>query len=393
MALKSWFSIPQESHFSLANLPFGIITTPRSNTPHPAIAVGEKALDLAVFAASGGFLELPSVHPHLHVFSQSTLNDFAALGRNVHRQVRQYIQEILAENTPFPRLLKDNEGLRARCFFDLTEVTNYLPLRIGDYTDFYVGKNHAVNVSKLFGGSLHPNYTQLPVGYHGRASSVVVSGSPIRRPWGQILEDPAAATKEPILAPSRRLDYEIELGAFVCRANAIGEAVSIDDADDHLFGLVLLNDWSARDIQFWEIVPLGPFNSKNFGTSISPWVVLMDALEPFKTKALVNDTVVLPYLREKKEDNVYNIELDVSITSLLSRLSFISVPGANHPRSQIRPKQHHCADQLQKHALLLSPNADPPFRHRLPHESWRFARLGHYQRQRREESGVFTGAI
>lgn len=319
MGLKSWLPIRPESHFSLANIPFGIITTPQSNTPHPAIAIGEHALDLAVFAANDGFSELPSIQPHLIVFSQATLNDFAALGRSAHRGVRQYLQEILAEGTSFPGVLKDDERLRAQCFYQLTEVTNHLPLRIGDYTDFYVGMHHAVNVGRMFAGhgsALQPNYKHFPVGYHGRASSVVVSGTPIRRPWGQILEEPAAASKVPILAPSRRLDFEVEMGAFVCRTNDMGHPVPIDEADESLFGLVLLNDWSARDIQYWEYVPLGPFNSKNFGTSISPWVVLADALTPFMTKALANDTDLLPYLHEKREDNVYDIKLEAALTSM-----------------------------------------------------------------------------
>lgn len=319
MGLKSWLPIRAESHFSLANLPFGIITTPQFNTPRPAIAIGEHALDLAVFAANGGFSELPSIHPDLVVFAKSTLNEFAALGRPTHRRVRQYLQEILAEETSFPSVLKDNEHLRAQCLYRLTEVTNHLPLHIGDYTDFYVGMHHAVNVGRMFSGhgsALPPNYTHFPVGYHGRASSVVVSGTPIRRPWGQILEDPTAASKVPILAPSRRLDFEVEMGAFVCRPNDLGQPVPIDEADESIFGMVLLNDWSARDIQYWEIVPLGPFNSKNFATTISPWVVLADALKSFTAKGLVNDTDLLPYLQKKREDDVYDIKLEAALTSM-----------------------------------------------------------------------------
>ena len=318
MSLKSWLPIRPDSHFSLANLPFGIITTPQSSTPHPAIAIGEHALDLAVFATNGGFSELPFIHPNLVVFARPMLNDFAALGRPAHRKVRQYLQEILAAGTSFPGILKDNELLRAQCLYQLTEVTNYLPLHVGDYTDFYVGMYHAMNVGRMFSGpgsALPPNYTHFPVGYHGRASSVVVSGTPIRRPWGQILEDPTAAAKVPILAPSRRLDFEVEMGAFVCRANDLGQPVPIGEADESIFGMVLLNDWSARDIQYWEIVPLGPFNSKNFATTISPWVVLADALTPFTTKGLANDTNLLPYLQKKKEDDVYDIKLEAELTS------------------------------------------------------------------------------
>jgi fumarylacetoacetase len=192
----------------------------------------------------------------------------------------------------------------------------HMPMQIGDYTDFYAGKHHAFNIGCLFRGpdnALQPNYTHLPVGYHGRASSVVISGTPITRPNGQILENPAANPKVPIFSPCRRLDIELELGAFLCKDNDMGSSVPIANAANHIFGLVLLNDWSARDIQAWEYVPLGPFNSKNFGSTISPWVVLMDALEPFRTDGITNDTELLPYLREKEPGN-YDIRLRVDLT-------------------------------------------------------------------------------
>lgn len=183
--------------------------------------------------------------------------------------------------------------------------------------DFYAGLNHAYNVGVLFRGpqnALQPNYKHLPVGYHGRASSVVVSGTPIRRPTGQILANPAADPKVPILSPCRKLDIELELGCFVCKPTNLGDQVRIGDAPEHLFGVVLMNDWSARDIQAWEYVPLGPFNSKNFGTTISAWVVLMDALEPFATKGIENDTKVLPYLDESDRKSHYAIDLSFSLT-------------------------------------------------------------------------------
>lgn len=319
MALKSWLPIPPRSHFSLNNIPFGIISTPTTKTPRPAVAIGDYALDLAVFAANSGFYQLPSIQPHLSVFYKPTLNDFAALGQPIHREVRRYLQEILQEDTKIDILSKPS-ALKDRCIFPLENVTTHCPLQIGDYTDFYAGKNHAFNAGALFRGpkdALQPNYTHLPVGYHGRASSVVVSGTPIRRPWGQILENPKLDPKVPIFAPSRRLDFELELGAFVCRANKMGESVPIVEARDSLFGLVLMNDWSARDIQAWEYVPLGPFNGKNFGTTISAWVVLADALQPFMSKSIENDTTLLPYL-EDVEENVYDINLEVELTSLFS---------------------------------------------------------------------------
>ena len=319
MAPRSWLDIPARSHFSLANIPFGVITTPVSSSPHVAVAIGEYALDLSVFASYSGFSECPAITAHLHVFSQPALNDFAALGRAVHREVRQYLQKVFVEGSKFSPVdgvtkLYDGEGL-----FLLKDVKTHLPFRIGDYTDFFVGQHHARTASVLIVGpdsTLHPNYTHLPVGYHGRASSVVVSGTPIRRPYGQVVENPAAKVPKPIFVPSRRLDFELELGAFVCKANKMGEPVSIKEAEENIFGLVLMNDWSARDIQGWEMVPLGPFNSKNFGTSVSAWVVLMDALEPFRARGIENETEILPYMREEKNENVYDLNLEVELTSM-----------------------------------------------------------------------------
>ena len=320
MASKSWLSIPPNSHFSLANIPFGIITTPSQTSPRVAIVIGDYALDLAIFALNDGFYKLPSIYAYLPTFRQPTLNSFAALGRDVHRAVRQFLQEVLKQDGRFPEALKENAWLQAKCLCPLKDVKTHLPFHIGDYTDFYVGKHHAFNAGALLkgiDGALQPNYTHLPVGYHGRASSVVVSGTPIHRPWGQILEDTLAEKKNPIHTPCRRLDFELELGAFLCNGNKMGEPVPIESAEDNIFGLVLLNDWSARDIQAWEMVPLGPFNSKNFGTSVSAWVVLIDALEPFRTKGIKNDSEVLPYLREQKQENVYDMDLKVTLQRTL----------------------------------------------------------------------------
>ena len=328
MTPKSWLAIPGASHFSLANIPFGIISTATSETRRPAVAIGEYALDLTAFTSGNGFSELPRLGESLSVFSQSTLNAFAELGRSVHREVREYLQNVLSEGTKFPQVLKDNPSLQKEALIPLKEVELHLPMHIGHYTDFFAGRNHAYNVGVMFRGpsnALQPNYTHLPVGYNGRASSVVVSGTPIRRPWGQILESPTAEPKIPTFTPCRKLDYELELGAFLCRPNNMGERVRIDDAEGSLFGFVLLNDWSARDIQTWEYVPLGPFNAKNFGTTISPWVVLADALEPFMTEGLKNETELLPYLREKKIQNTYSINLEVDLTSTISSYRLLEV--------------------------------------------------------------------
>jgi fumarylacetoacetase len=316
--LRSWFTIPRGSHFSLANIPFGIISTASSASPRVAVAIGDYALDLEAFAANNGFSALTTIQPHQAVFSQPSLNAFAALGRPIHSVVRKYIQSVFTAETPYPDVLKNNSVLQKQALIPLKEIKAHLPFRIGDYTDFFAGRNHAYNCGVIFRGptnALQPNYNHLPVGYHGRASSVVPSGTPIRRPNGQILLNPTAEKKVPTFSPCNKLDIELELGAFVCGSNPQGQPIPIDKAEENLFGVVLMNDWSARDIQAWEYVPLGPFNAKNFGTTISTWVVLADALEPFKTKGLEFENEVLPYLKQKDEKTVYDINLEVDIKS------------------------------------------------------------------------------
>ncbi|KAE8419066.1 hypothetical protein BDV36DRAFT_252371 [Aspergillus pseudocaelatus] len=333
--MASWLQIPKNSPFSLANIPFGIISSTKSTSRVAAIAIGEYALNLSTFASSGGFAQLPDFQPHLSVFNQPTLNAFAALGRPVHRQVREYIQNVFRADTPFPQVLKDNASLQKEALLPLSEVTNHVPMQIGDYTDFYAGLNHAYNVGVLFRGpenALQPNYKHLPVAYHSRASSVVPSGTPIHRPHGQILANPAATPKLPTFSPCKRLDIELELAAFVSKPNDLGKPVNINEAEDHIFGLVLMNDWSARDIQAWEYIPLGPFNAKNFATTITPWVVLLDALEPFRATGLEpgDRDSLLPYLREKRAANVYDIPLEVEITNAGGKPTLISNSNAKN---------------------------------------------------------------
>ncbi|KAE8340031.1 hypothetical protein BDV24DRAFT_164709 [Aspergillus arachidicola] len=333
--MASWLQIPKNSPFSLANIPFGIISSTKSTSRVAAIAIGEYALNLSTFASSGGFAQLPDFQPHLSVFSQPTLNAFAALGRPVHRQVREYIQNVFRADTPFPQVLKDNTSLQKEALLPLSEVTNHVPMQIGDYTDFYAGLNHAYNVGVLFRGpenALQPNYKHLPVAYHSRASSVVPSGTPIHRPNGQILANPAATPKLPTFSPCKRLDIELELAAFVSKPNDLGKPININEAEDHIFGLVLMNDWSARDIQAWEYIPLGPFNAKNFATTITPWVVLLDALEPFRATGLEpgDRDSLLPYLREKRAANVYDIPLEVEITNAGGKPTIISNSNAKN---------------------------------------------------------------
>ncbi|POR31374.1 Fumarylacetoacetase [Tolypocladium paradoxum] len=323
----SWLAVAPTSHFSIANIPFGVISTAADASPRPAVAIGDYALDLKAFAAGGGFAGSADIGKHAAVFSAPSLNGFAALGRPFHRAVRQYLQAVLGAQTEHPGLLRDNERLRAAALVPRSEARNHLPLAVGDYTDFYAGKNHAYNVGALFRGpanALQPNYLHLPVAYHGRASSVVVSGTPIRRPWGQVLRDPKAEPKVPVLATAEKLDLELEMGMFICRENAMGSPVPVDEADDYVFGYVLMNDWSARDLQAWEYVPLGPFTAKNMGTSISAWVVLADALADAKGPGIPNDTPLLPYLQEKTKDNVLGIELEVDLITANGNKTTIS---------------------------------------------------------------------
>lgn len=318
VALLSWLPIPPRSHFSLANIPFGIISTESDPSHRPAVAIGEHALDLSVFAEEGGFSKLQTFNANKTVFSSPTLNAFAALGRTTHREVRKYLQSVFSIDTPYPELLKENEELRNKALILLTATQTHLPLAIGDYSDFFAGRNHAFNVGTLFRGpqnALQPNYTHLPVAYHGRASSVVISGTPLHRPWGQIITDPTAEPKVPTFTPCRRLDIELEMGMFISRQNALGKPVPISQADEYIFGYVLMNDWSARDIQQWEYVPLGPFNAKNFGTTISAWVVLADALEPFRAAGMENTTELQSYLREDRKESVLNVDLEVDLKS------------------------------------------------------------------------------
>jgi len=300
----SWLDIAPDSPFSLANLPFGIISTSGNSTPRAAVAVGTYAFDLSSFSPASAPAK---VKQHWDAFSQPTLNTFASLGRPFHREVRGYLQSVLKDAS--------NKDAVSKCLVPLAEVTNHLPLKIGDYTDFYASTNHAYNIGVLFRGpdnALQPNYKHLPVAYHGRASSVVVSGTPIRRPWGQILLDPKAEPKVPTFTPCKRLDLELEMGMFICTPNNLGEPVDVQSAEEHIFGYVLMNDWSARDIQAWEYVPLGPFTSKNLGTSISPWVVLADAAIP-RAEGLPNENQLASYLQEGKKANMLDISLEVDL--------------------------------------------------------------------------------
>ncbi|MBK8985156.1 MAG: fumarylacetoacetase [Chloroflexi bacterium] len=305
----SFVEIKSDSHFSWHNLPYGVFTPPGGGRPRVGVAVGEWVLDLLVLAQAGLLADLPFTAAA--VFGQSSLNAFMAGGRPFWQPTRARLQTLLHADTP---TLRDNQPLRAAAFWRQTAVTMHLPAAIGDYTDFYASLDHARSVGTMFRGpdnALMPNWRHLPVAYHGRASSIVVSGQPVRRPHGQTRPEPQAA---PVFGPSQELDFELEVGFFMGPGNDLGQPIPISQAADHIFGLVLVNDWSARDIQRWEYQPLGPFLSKNFATSISPWVVPLAALAPFRQPGPPQEPAPLPHL-QRAADWSLDIHLEAHIRS------------------------------------------------------------------------------
>jgi fumarylacetoacetase len=308
--LRSFIDVPAGSDFTIHNLPYGVFQPSATAYPRIGVAIGDAVLDLSVLADRGllGGRHLGQGE----VFKQPVLNQFMALGRPAWSEARERITSLLREDSP---TLRDNQSLRSSAFHPMSRVVMELPTAIGDYTDFYSSREHATNVGTMLRGAdnaLQPNWLHLPVGYHGRASSVVVSGTDLPRPRGQT--KPADA-ETPVYGPSRLMDFELEMGFFVGPGNRLGEPIPIERAHDHIFGMVLVNDWSARDIQAWEYVPLGPFLAKNFATSISPWVVPMDALEPFRCEGpSQDDPEPLDYLKSPGPC-AYDIELEVLLQS------------------------------------------------------------------------------
>jgi fumarylacetoacetase len=308
--LRSFVEVPPGSHFPIHNLPFGIFRPRAGASPRAGVRIGELVLDLASVAEAGLF-----GGPELGdggVFREPTLNGFMAAGRAAWLEARHTITKLLRHDEP---TLRDGAGLRDAALVPARSIEMMLPADIRDYTDFYSSREHATNVGTMFRGAanaLQPNWLHLPVGYHGRSSSIVVSGTEIRRPMGQTKADDA---DQPTFGPSRLMDFELEMGFFVGPGNELGRPIPITEAADHIFGMVLVNDWSARDIQKWEYVPLGPFLGKNFATSISPWVVSLDALEPFRASGPAQDEPApLPYLRGAG-DRAYDIQLEVWLQS------------------------------------------------------------------------------
>jgi fumarylacetoacetase len=321
--VQSFVEVAPDSHFPIQNLPFGIFSTTADLRPRPGVAIGDFVLDLAALEEAGLLAVAP---PGRRVFDRDTLNAFIALGRPVWTHARSRIGELLRDDHA---ALRDKGGLRAQALVPMRDARMHLPVAIGGYTDFYSSKEHATNVGSMFRdpkNALLPNWRHLPVAYNGRASSVVVSGTPIRRPRGQ-LKLPDA--EQPIFGPTRKLDFELETAFIVGEGNALGEAIAVDQAERHIFGLVLMNDWSARDIQQWEYVPLGPFNSKTFATSISPWIVTLDALAPFRVAGPAQDPRPLAYLAQAGE-HAFDVHLEVDLRPAGAAASTICQTNFRH---------------------------------------------------------------
>jgi len=302
---KSWINVPENSDFPIQNIPFGVFIT-KDDVITIGTRIGNCAIDMGALQQLNYFegIELTD-----DMFMQDTLNDFISDGKKTWRLVRNRLAELFDETNP---KLRDNKEHRDIIIFDVQHIEMQLPVLIGDYTDFYSSKEHATNVGKMFRdaeNALLPNWLYVPVGYHGRSSTIIPSGIPVNRPMGQTLPN---GETTPVFGPSRLVDFELETAFITTDANIMGETIPISEAEDYIFGMVLMNDWSARDIQKWEYVPLGPFLAKNFATSISPWIITMDALDPFRTKGPKQDPAPFPYLQQKGKNN-FDVNLEVVI--------------------------------------------------------------------------------
>jgi fumarylacetoacetase len=303
--LVSWLEVPKGSDFPIQNIPFGTFKT---NTLNPRIGtiIGNTVIDLAALFNLG---YLDGLHLESSVFENKFLNDFISCGKATTNEVRRRISQLFSADDA---RLRDNSSQREKVLHKYSEVEMLLPVQVGDYTDFYSSIEHATNVGTMFrdpNNALLPNWKHLPVGYHGRSSSIIVSGTPITRPKGQTKADDA---EMPTFGPTRLLDFELEMAFIIGKPTELGETITTANANEHIFGMVLFNDWSARDIQKWEYVPLGPFLAKNFGSSVSSWVVTIEALEPFRVAGPAQDPKVLEYLQYTGEKNI-DINLEVLI--------------------------------------------------------------------------------
>ncbi len=346
-ALRSWVASAHapDTDFPIQNLPLGVARWPDGHVAL-VVAIGDQVLDLAR-ARTAGVLE--ALEPAIaDALPAPTLNPLIALGRPALTALRAAVSRLLRAETP--------EGARAQgvpgCLVAASEVTMQRPVAIGDYTDFYASIDHATNVGSMFRPDqpLLPNYRHVPIGYHGRASSIVASGTAIRRPQGQVAANPAGP---PTFAPTARLDYELEVGAVIGRGNPLGATIPLSEAEQHLAGLVLVNDWSARDVQAWEYQPLGPFLAKNFATTISPWLVTLDALEPYRTAArgrTSEEPAPLPYLTDAGDAarGAFAITLEVWLRSAAMRAA--GMPAVRVSRGDFSRMYWTLAQMLTHHA-------------------------------------------
>ena len=331
---KSWIEVPENSDFPIQNIPFGVFIT-KDDVITIGTRIGDCAIDMGALQQLNYFegIELTD-----DMFMQDTLNDFISDGKKTWRLVRNRLAELFDETNP---KLRDNKEHIEIVIFDVKDIEMQLPVLIGDYTDFFSNKEHALNVGKIYRDPDHllsPNWLHIPVAYHGRSSSIIPSGIPVHRPMGQTLPN---GEKTPVFGPSRLVDFELETAFITTDVNVMGENIPIHEAEDYIFGMVLLNDWSARDIQKWEYEPLGPFLSKNFATSISPWIITLDALEPFRTKGPKQDPSPLPYLQQKGKNN-FDINLEVAIQPENSNPTVVS-------RSNVKNMYWSMNQQLTHH--------------------------------------------
>lgn len=319
---KSWLHVDKNSDFPIQNIPFGVFLT-RDDIITIGTRIGDTAIDLGALHQLGYFIDIPLTDD---IFLQDTLNDFIADGRKTWRAVRNRIAQIFDSND---KTLKENKQHKEIVLFRLDEIEMQLPVQIGDFTDFYSSMQHATNLELMFKNpenALSPNWFHIPVGYHARSSSIIPSGIPIHRPQGQTL--PTGADL-PVFGPSKCVDFELEVGFITTVANDFGEPIPINEAEENIFGLVLLNDWSARDIQNWESAPLGPFLAKNFASSISPWIVTLDALEPYKVDGPKPIKPQLEYLQYKGKKS-YDINLEVAIRPQGAKETVVSNSNTKH---------------------------------------------------------------
>jgi fumarylacetoacetase len=344
--LSSWVAAANlpGNDFPIQNLPFAVFRRKGSaETFRGGVAIGDQVLDLAALSSKN--VLNGDAQQALVAASGSTLNDFMALGHSAWSSLRLALSRLLREDAK-------QQAITARCLLDMEDVEYALPAHIGDYTDFYTSIHHATNVGKLFrpDNPLLPNYRWIPIGYHGRASSVVLSGAEIRRPHGQLMPPGA---ERPTLAPSKRLDFELELGIFVGAGNALGTPIPMDQAEQHVFGICLLNDWSARDIQGWEYQPLGPFLSKSFATSISPWIVTLEALAPYRLPFTrdAGEPQPLPYLDSEHNRAAGAFDIQLKITLATPAMREAELPAHTICQSSYRRAYWTLAQLITHHTV------------------------------------------